>query len=174
MTFKASLSLITFSASVTLPTLNHFVTLSNIFSHCFLLLRFQSIIPVVARYSSFSLLITWPKKVAWRLHIFCMSNLVVSAFRNTVQQHFFAVHKILCIHQRNHIFVASSFFCTCFEIVQALHPYIRTGSIYMAFQLFLSELMWLFVSTAIFVALALFLMQLQYCDNHWILKHPSI
>ena len=67
MTFYASLSLVTLRASVTSPILNPFVSPSNIFLPFFPLLRFTSIIPVVTRCSSFSLLITWPKKVTWRL-----------------------------------------------------------------------------------------------------------
>ena len=49
------------------------------FHSCFPLLLYPSIIPVVTRCSSFSLLITWPKKVAWHLLNLFMSDLVVSA-----------------------------------------------------------------------------------------------
>ena len=76
MTFHASLSFVAFSAFVTLPSLSYFVSLSNIFSHCFPLLFFSSIIPVVTRSSSFSFLITWPKKVGWRVHSPFMSDLL--------------------------------------------------------------------------------------------------
>ena len=47
MTFHASLYLVAITASVTLSTLSHFVSRSNIFSPCFPLLRFLSILPVV-------------------------------------------------------------------------------------------------------------------------------
>ena len=43
---------------------------------------------------------------------------------------FFAVHEIRSILHRNHISVASSFFSSCLEIVQALQSYTRIGSIY--------------------------------------------
>ena len=112
-----------------LPTLNNFVSPSNIFSHCFPLLCFPLIILIVTRCSIFFLLITKPKKLAWHLLILFMSDLVVSASCNTVLFDFFAVHEIHSILQRNQMSVASSFFCTCFEIVQALHPYVRMGSI---------------------------------------------
>ena len=68
---------VAFSASVTLPTLSYFVSLSNIFSHCFHPLRFPLIIPVVTRCSSFSLLIAWPKKIAWHLRILFISDLLI-------------------------------------------------------------------------------------------------
>ena len=112
MTFHASLSLVTFSASVTYPTFNLFGSPFSIFSRCFPLLCFLSINPVVTRCSSFSLLITQPKKFAWPLCILVMSGLVVSASRNTASFDFCAVHKItiLYILHKNHICVASSLF----------------------------------------------------------------
>ena len=117
---------IAFSASVTLPNWKTLlVSPFNILSRSFRLLRFSS----STRCSSFPLLITWTKKVARRLRILFISDLVVLASRNTVSFDFFEVDKIRSIHLKNHISVASSFFCTCFEIVEASHPYIRTGSI---------------------------------------------
>ena len=70
--------LVAFSASVASPTFSRFVSQSNIFSCCIPPLHFPSIIP---DHSSFSLLITWPKKVAYHLRtsILFMSGLVVSA-----------------------------------------------------------------------------------------------
>ena len=106
MTFYASLSFIALSVSVTLPTLSHFVSPSNIFSNCFPLLRFPSFIPVITKCSSFSLDITWPKKVARRLCILFMGDLVVSTSCNTVLFDFFAFHDIYSILQRNHISVS--------------------------------------------------------------------
>ena len=50
------------------------------------------------------------------------------ASRNTIS-FFFAVLEIRSILSRNHISVVLCFFCNCFEIVQALHPYTRMGSI---------------------------------------------
>ena len=37
----------------------------------------------------------------------------------------FALLEIYSIHCRKHISVSSSLFCSCFEIIQAWHPYIR-------------------------------------------------
>ena len=48
----------------------------SIFSRCFPLLRFPSIIPVVTRFSSYSVLIAWRKKLCWRLPILFISDLV--------------------------------------------------------------------------------------------------
>ena len=118
MTFHASPSLVALSASVTLPTLRHFFSPSNIFSCCVFLDR-----------SSCHKMITWPRMVAWRLHILFMSDHVASAFCIIVSFDFFAVHEIRSILQWNDISVAFSFFCTCFKIVQVTHPYIRIGSI---------------------------------------------
>ena len=47
----------------TLPAPSQLASPSVVFSRCFPLLRFPSIIPVVMRCSNFSLLITWPKNV---------------------------------------------------------------------------------------------------------------
>ena len=107
MVFHAPLPLVAFSAYVTGLIFSHFVTLSgsDIFSRCFALLRFPSIIPVVQRCSSFSIFITWPKKVAWRFLF--INGLVVSASRDTVSFDFFAVHQIRSILRRDRI----KFFC---------------------------------------------------------------
>ena len=119
MTFYASLPLTAFSAPVTRPTLSLFVSPSNIFLHYLYMQHFPSIIPVVTRCSSFSLLITWPKMGAWHLCTLFMGDLV-SASRNTVSFDVFAVHEIRSIYERsNHISVASNFFCTRFEIIKA-------------------------------------------------------
>ena len=128
MTAHASLSVVAFDASVTLPTLSHFVRPSNIFSRCFLLQRFPSIILVIPRSFSFSLLITWSKKISLYFGILIMSDLVVAAFCNTVSLDFFAVHEIHNFLRRNHMTDASSFFYTCLEIVQASHSNIKIGS----------------------------------------------
>ena len=64
----------------------------------------HSIIPDVTRCISFSLLITWPKKIAWHLCILFMNDLVVSASRNTISFDFFAVNEIRNILQRNQFF----------------------------------------------------------------------
>ena len=71
---------------------------------------------------------TMAEKVEWCLSVLSMSDLVVSAPRSTYFD-FFAVHQIRNILGRNHISVASSFFCSCLEIVQALHPYNSTSSL---------------------------------------------
>ena len=87
-------SLVTFSASVTHPTHTHLVSSSNIFSHCFPLLCFPFIIPVATKCFSSSFLNTWPKTVAWCLHILTMSDHVVPASRRTVSLDFSNIHKI--------------------------------------------------------------------------------
>ena len=88
-----------------------------------------SVIPVVTRCSSFSLLIIWPKKVLWYLHILFKSDLVISASLNTISFDFFSVYEIRSISSRNYISPASSFFCSCFEIiVQTSIPYIKMSS----------------------------------------------
>ena len=110
--------------SVPQSTLSRFVSPSNIFSRCFRLLRFPSIIPVVIRCSSFSLLTTWPKKVAWRLCILITSHLVMSASHNIVSFDFFAVHEIYSVLRRNHICVASSLFST--PVLNMSRPRIHT------------------------------------------------
>ena len=122
------LYLVALSASVTPPTFSHFVSLSNIFLLFFLCCGFSSITQVVTRCSSLSFLVAWPKTVAWRLRILFKSDLV-SASCNTIWFDFSAVHEIHSILCRNHISVVSSFFCNCFKIVQASHPYIKMGSI---------------------------------------------
>ena len=90
---------------------------------------FPSIMPVVTRCSSFCFLFSWPKKFALHVHILFMGDFVVSAFCNTILYDFFAVHEIHSILHRNRISVGSSFFCNCFEIIQAFYPFIRMGSI---------------------------------------------
>ena len=127
ITFHTSLSLIAFSASIACPNLSHFVS-PTVFSHCFSLLHIPLSIPVVTRCSSFSLPITWPKKVAWCYHILFMGDLVWTS-RITVSFDFYAVFEILSILHGKHISVASNFVFNCFEIVQASHPYIRISSI---------------------------------------------
>ena len=107
-----------------------FVTFSGyIIHHIFPLLRFSSNIPDVRKCSSFFLLNTWPKKFVWCEHILFMTHLAMSVSGNTVLFDFFAVSEIGSILCRNHISVASSFDRSCFEIVQASHPYIIMGSI---------------------------------------------
>ena len=58
MSFHIPRSLVAFRISTTLPAPSHLTSPSVIFSRCFPLLRFPSIIPVVMRCSNFSLLIT--------------------------------------------------------------------------------------------------------------------
>ena len=113
MIFYASLSLVASTAFVTLSTSGHFFS-PYIFQRCFTLLRFPSIIPVVTKCSSFPLLMTWTQKKLLGVYVFYFMSDRVSASRNTVSFDFFAVHEIRSILRRNHIFVASSFFCTCF------------------------------------------------------------
>ena len=119
MTFHTTLSLVASSASGNCPTFRYFVGPSNIFSCCFPYLHFPSIIPVVTQCSNFSLLITWPKKIVFRLRSLFMSDLVASFSHNAVSFDFFTDHDIRSIFLRNHIYVASSIFSNCFEIVQA-------------------------------------------------------
>ena len=82
MTFHAPRSLVNVRACVTRLTLSFFVSPYNIVSSCFPLLRFPSIILVVTRCSIFSLLITLPKKVSWRLCILFKGDVVMSASHN--------------------------------------------------------------------------------------------
>ena len=70
------------------------------------------------------------KKVAWHLHILFMSDLVVSAFHNTVSFDFFVVHEI-CI-----ILIGTSFLLPLVSLAALLkssrlriHSFIRMGSI---------------------------------------------
>ncbi|GFO25806.1 hypothetical protein PoB_005231100 [Plakobranchus ocellatus] len=58
------LSFVASIASNDFPAFSQSARPSMSFSHCFPLLRFPSNIPVVTRFSNFSLRITWPKKVA--------------------------------------------------------------------------------------------------------------
>ena len=110
ITFHASLSLVAFSASAARPTVCHFVSPFSIFSRCFSLLHFPSIIPGFTRFSRFSLLITRQEKVFCRLRILFMSDLV-SATYNNVSFDFFSDHKIRSILRKNQISFASSFLC---------------------------------------------------------------
>ena len=75
--------------------------------------------------------------VAWRFHILFISNFIVSASCNTISFDFYAFHQICIILHKKNILVASSFFCGCFAIVQASHPFIRMGSIKHSMALFL-------------------------------------
>ena len=58
MSFHIPRSLVAFRISTALPAPSQLTRPSVIFSRCFPLLRFPSIIPVVMRFSNFSLLIT--------------------------------------------------------------------------------------------------------------------
>ena len=81
-----------------------------------------------------------PSIISWRLCILFMSDLFMLF-------DFFAVQEIRSILHRNHISVASSFFCNCFEIALASHPYIIMGSIlHSRAPLFVLMEMFLFVS----------------------------
>ena len=62
-------------------------------------------------------------------HISIIQGEVVSVSNNTVSFDVFAVHEIRSNFHGNHIFVASSFFHSCFEIVQALYLHTSMGSI---------------------------------------------
>ena len=93
----------------------------------FPLLRFPPIIPVIIRCSSFFLFNKWPKKVVWLLCFLFMSDFIMSDSRNTILFDFFAVLEICSILRRNHISIASSFFCNCFKTVQALHLIHQNG-----------------------------------------------
>ena len=59
-----------------------------------------------------------------------LSDLIVllSMRLSTASYAVFAVHVTWRILLKNHISVTSIFFCSCFQIVQALHPYISRGS----------------------------------------------
>ena len=93
ISFHTSLSLVVLNTSIT-PVPSHFAIPSIIFSRRLPLLRFPSIVPVVIRCSSFSLLITWPRKVAWRFRILFMRDLFVCASLRTYSLDFFAFHVI--------------------------------------------------------------------------------
>ena len=94
MSFHIPRSLVAFRISTTLPAPGHLTSPSVIFSRCFPLLRFPSIIPVVMRFSNFSLLITWPKNVVCRVQILFTSALDVWASFSTVSFDFLAIHDI--------------------------------------------------------------------------------
>ena len=120
---------------------------------------FPSIIPVVARCSNFSLLITWPKKLDWSLHIlFMLCQLLVTMFL------LISLKSI----RRNHISVASRFF------LKLSRPPIHTSE-------------WVQYSTPGLLSLcdqdalinsfllALFLIQFHFCCiHHLIFKYQSI
>ena len=122
MSFHIPRSLVAFRISTTLPAPSDLTSPSVIFSRCFPLLRFPSIIPVVMRCSNSSLLITWPKNVVCCVRILFTSALDVWASFSTVSFDFLAIHDIFIILLRNHISTASSFFCACLDIVSALIP----------------------------------------------------
>ena len=136
---------------------SYFESPSNIFWCCF-----GTIIPVVTRFCTFSLLLTCPKKVAWRLLILFMLNLVVSASCNSFGWFLYSPWDFL-------ILLSPVSFVT-FEIVQALYWYIRMGSIeHFRALLFVRIEMWLFVS----IDFILWKLSLSYV-HHLILKYPSI
>ena len=108
MSFHIPRSLVAFRISTTLPAPSHLTSPSVIFSRCFPLLRFPSIIPVVMRCSNFSLLITWPKNVVCRVRILFTSALDVWVSFSTVSFDFFAIHDIFIVLLRNHISTVSS------------------------------------------------------------------
>ena len=113
MTFHASLSFDAFSASVTLPTLSHFVSLSISFhavlSYCVFPRSFHLLQLIQdALVSLFSSDVQKRLLGVYAFHQ--MSDLVMSASRNTVSFDFFAVHEIRCILRNNYISVASIFF----------------------------------------------------------------
>ena len=66
------------------------------------------------------------RKIAWYLHIQFMSDLVVSASRNTVSFDFFAVHEIYNILRRNQFLLPHISFVTGLKLSR---PRIRMGSI---------------------------------------------
>ena len=125
MTLFASRCLIPFSASVTRPTLspsNIFSPAAFSFNHssCHNVSQFLSSLHMTKKDLTFS-----------HLHVLFISDLVVSASHNTKNILFdlFAIHKIRNILGKNHISVASCFFCNCFNIFQNLHPHIRMDKI---------------------------------------------
>ena len=116
--------IVAFSASVTRPTFSNFfgptcAIFSFNHSRCHKMFLFLSSNHVAK------------KKAAWCLCYLCKSYLIVLSHRNTniISFDFFAVQEIRSIFRMNHISVASSFFCNCFEIVQASHPFFRMDSI---------------------------------------------
>ena len=113
------------------------------------------------------------KKVSRRF----MSDLVVSASQNAVSFDFF-VREIHSIFHRNHISLASCFYCSCFEIVQASHLYTKMCSIQHSFcmngNVSCGYLLVLISISGKPCLIALFLMQFQYsCVHNLILKYPS-
>ena len=131
------------SASVTCPTCSLFLSLSNIFPCCFPLSHFCQSFSChkIFYFSSFFLLITWLKKVAWHLPILFVSDHFVSSFHNTISFDFFAAFSV------GTTFLLSSFFYSYIEIVQALHPYIKMGSIQHSRALLVWMEMYLFIIT---------------------------
>ena len=127
MIFLSSLSLTTFSTILPRLSLSHFVSTSQYPLTLFSLAAFSFKHSNCHKPSLFSP--HGQKKVALHLCILYMSDLLVSASRNSVSFDFFAINEICSILCKNHISVVSSSSCNCFEIVQALHPYIGRGSI---------------------------------------------
>ena len=131
MTFHASLSLVVFNDSVTRTTSNHFVSTSNTFSCWFPFCVFPGPFQL-SQDVLVSLFSSHGQKRLFGAFLYsfyessCCSVLVI-LFRFFF--YFFAVHEIRSIFRRNYISVVSSFFCTCFEIVQAWHPCIKMDSI---------------------------------------------
>ena len=122
MIFRASLSLVAFSASVTLPTLSYFVSPYNMFSCCFPLLCFPSIIQVVTGYSSFYLLITWPKRLSGN-YVFYFRVILLYQL-HWFQQNLWHVlsNKMLCSFATRILFVWFDlwvYFTFCWKVVGA-------------------------------------------------------
>ena len=164
MIFNTSLSL---SLSVLLSLIQHLLTLPSLdHSSCH-------------KMSSFSLLITWPKTVAWHLYILFMGDLVVSASFNTISFDFFAVHEICSILRRNHILLPQVYFLSVLKLSrQCIHT--SEWVQYSTLGFFLCEsrcdyLLVLITFSENSTFLALFLMQFQICcEHHFIFKYPSI
>ena len=122
MTFHASHTLGHFNLFVTRPPPGHFDSPSNIFSHCFTLLPFPSILLLKLSLDipNFQLLCfhTRPKKDC------LVSDILLSASCNTALFDFFAVHEISSIPLKNQTFP-----WWLLKIVQAPDPYTRLGTI---------------------------------------------
>ena len=118
------------------------------------------------------------KKVAWRILILFINDLVVSATRNTVSFDFSAFHEIRSILRRNHISAASRFFVT---VLKLSTPHIHTSEWYSTPGLFFScEWRCIYLMVPISFSgspflLALFFNQFQCCCVHRLmLKDPRI
>ena len=120
MTFQASQSFVAISASMILLTSSHFVC-PPIFLRCFPLLCFSSIIPVVTR-CPVSLISSPGQKRFPGVYLFYLLVILFLLLITPFHLIFVVVHNFRGILQRKHISVASSFFCSCFKIAQALHP----------------------------------------------------